>query len=281
MIHRGQLPTEFNTTEALRLQEDQSRQAFEETFGHYVALHSVMNVQVIALTNESVKLLNEWAEAYLLKCGMLKKRNVIRLGREEYYPGKKIMFTQNNNAPDGYKNGELGEIRTIMNNPIRITLTSGKTVVVKDIQDICPGYATTCNKSQGSEWKDIIFWVCRKHVFFSREHAYVAVSRAKKHCHIMAERLSDLRALVSRQANRRMTLLSYLLEREDVDNLRDLRSFETVDLFNPAELKLLPKDCAAVPVYQRNDDDEYGGKTTKKDKRRKIANIFDTMAEFE
>jgi len=281
MLNRGELPEHFDQ-EALQLHENRTRDMFEQVFACY--RHSVMDVQIVTLTNKSRTMLNEWAEEYLINSGLLPyKRNAIKLGAHEYFPGKKIMFTQNNNAPEGgYKNGELGEIASIANNPVRITLTNGKTVVVKDIQDICPGYATTCNKSQGSEWKHIIFWVCDNHHMFSREHAYVAVSRAKKHCHLMVNNLQDLQALVSRQANRRKTLLNYMLERDTADHLKVTHPFEQVQLLDTDDITtLLPKDCAAVPVYQKDDDDEYGGKTTKKDKRRKIANIFDTMAEFE
>jgi hypothetical protein len=98
----------------------------------------------------------------------------------------------------------------------------------------------------------------------------------------MVNNLQDLQALVSRQANRRKTLLNYMLERDTADHLKVTHPFEQVQLLDTDDITtLLPKDCAAVPVYQKDDDDEYGGKTTKKDKRRKIANIFDTMAEFE
>lgn len=269
MINRGELPDKFDTSDATRAK-------FEKILARYA--HSIMDLQILALLNDNCKLLNEWTEEYLLKHGMLEKRGALKLGLHEYYPGKKIMFTKNNNHPEqgfnGYKNGELGQIKSILNNPLRIHLTNGKSVQIKDVSDLAPGYATTCNKAQGSEWKHIIFWVDHhRNRFFSREHAYVAVSRAKKHCHVMLEEFSDLQNLVSRKAQPRRTLLGYLLAQEDLPDLRELHDFEDFQLKDPADLKLLPKDCAAVPVFQSDE-------TTKKGKRRKTGPADDTMEEF-
>ncbi len=275
MINCGELPEDFNVSDALRLHELATRQTFEEVLARYA--DAIMDVQVVALLNDDCKKLNEWTEHYLLNRGLLSKRGALKLGYHEYYEGKKIMFTKNNNHPEegynGYKNGELGQIESIMTNPIRIVLTNGKIVLVKDVGDLAPGYAITCNKSQGSEWKHILFWVNQRNGFFSREHAYVAVSRAKKHCHIMVRALQDLQNLVSRKAPPRHSLLGYLLQKEELSGLQELRPFEDFELKDPARLKLLPKDCAAVPTFQSDE-------TTKKGKRRKGERDDGTTAVF-
>ena len=87
----------------------------------------------------------------------------------------------------------------------------------------------------------------------------------------MVEDFKDLRQLVARKANRRMTLLSHLLAENPLENLAEMHPYDHVELKNPAELKLLPKDCVVVPVFAPPE------RTTKKGKKRRLSSTADTM----
>jgi len=267
LINKGE-PIPFHT-DALQLHTDMSQETFEGILEKFA--HDIMSMQIVTLRNEERRMLNKWTEEYLLRHNILQKsRFTVRIGNQEYYPGKKIMFTKNvkpnlDTGDDGYKNGELGQILTISRDPLELTLTNGKHILLNDAFDMCPGYATTCNKAQGSEWKRIIFWVyMNPNPFFTREFPYVAVSRAKKQCHIIA-RPDDLATLSLRKANRRSTLLSQMLARESLPNLEELVPYEDVELRDSNTLKLLSKDVAAVPLFVTE------ASTTKKGKKIKTS----------
>ena len=72
------------------------------------------------------------------------------------------------------------------------------------------GYACTTNKSQGSEWSYIIYWMIdnpAKH--WTREYSYVAISRCKTACWVVGNRF-DFVKMIKKKAPPRCTVLSTL-----------------------------------------------------------------------
>jgi len=249
-----------------------------------------LEFQIVTLTNECKNKLNKWIEELLIKTKYLKKPNVcIKLGTEFIYAGKKITFSKNVKPHPtgdyaGVKNGELAIVKSIV--PINnksayiLTLNENKKVLLSYIDDkavnplqISAGYATTSNKAQGSEWSHVLFWIHEKpSKFFTREFPYVAVSRSKRQCIIIAKDEKDFHNLCADKARPRNTLLKYYLQNENPGLLKDVELFEHIKL--PTKFKLLSKNVAAVPVWIPDND------TTKKEKDGETnTNIFCEMEE--
>jgi hypothetical protein len=207
----------------------------------------VMNFQIVCLRNADRKQTSKWVEEIL--------ENIIHK-HGMYYPGKKIMFTKNKKKI-GIRNGELGQIQAGTNT--QFSLTNGKVINIgnaPDIQvsavEIQLGYATTCNKAQGSEWTRVLFWMYEDpNDFFTREFPYVAVSRAKKEC-IIVGNLPDFARLISKKARERQTLLRRYLAEERL--FQETIPYQDVVLQNPKELILLPKEDLAVPVMKEGEE---------------------------
>jgi hypothetical protein len=262
---------EFNTTEALLFwrrafphdcEAHLSRALFAE-FGVRTP-EDTMEMQILVLTNADRQYWNNLTEKLLLERGVLRKKRTetVWVGTTEMYPGKKIQFTKNTKQePDGQyssvKNGELGQIRTVTSSAegYVIYLTNGKTVLcngsgedtVVDPKTICAGYASTCNKAQGSEWKNILFHIYdNPYEGFTREYPYVALSRAKNRCIVMGESEDVFYKVCKKAAPTRDTILNQYLMSEAYD--LPMVEFDTVQLKDPATLQLLSPDESAVPV---------------------------------
>lgn len=237
----------------------------------------IMQFQAVALLNRDRKHLNALIEETLIQEGVLRpaeSRTITSIygaeGKMDLFEGKKIAFTKNTkgNPREGFsavRNGELGRIRTVQTagkNSYIVSLTNGKRILIGgeggvEQKQVCPGYATTCNKAQGSEWAHILFWIYEEpNRFFTREFPYVAVSRAKKSC-IIAGRMKDLESLCSKRAASRNTLLRYLLS---ISDLREpLVEGDPVLLPDFSTMELLPMDVPAVPTHSPSSNDDQEG----------------------
>lgn len=61
------------------------------------------------------------------------------------------------------------------------------------LQDLTTGYAFTVDKSQGSEWDHVIYYVSRATTYFTHSNrAYTAITRGGKTCSIIAHNLTEL-----------------------------------------------------------------------------------------
>jgi hypothetical protein len=240
----------------------------------------IMKLQIITLRNKDRKMLNKWTEDVLIEKKILKKplTKTFALCNEEYFPGKKIQFLKNT---EPVRNGELGQIKSIKmvdSSHHLIVLTNGKKIKVADKEgfvspfNITSGYATTCNKAQGSEWPSTIFWLYESpKPFFTREYAYVAISRAKLDCTVVAKHRNEFLAVCSRAAQARQTLLAYYLHKEP-EILSTLIPYENIpyygDKVDISKLSLIPHDVPIVPVMPNtttknkkegnNNDNDYG-----------------------
>jgi exodeoxyribonuclease V alpha subunit len=242
----------------------------------------IMNIQFVALRNADRKMLNEKIEQWLLRKKMLFKSKRVKLtagGAHTVYAQSKITFKKNTNPSIGasVRNGELAQV--ISSAPMSkkqvghqvgymLTLQNGKTILVNatgddgvNYRDIEAGYASTCNKSQGSEWDVILFYMyegCQDVSVWSRSYPYVAVSRAKLHCTIMGTR-QELQTIVRRVQPERHTVLRYLLGKSQVNvNV----NYAVIDEEDTTNLELMDPDIAPVPRLK-----DYAEKKSKKIKK--------------
>lgn len=271
--------------DTLTLVQDHSDEKLEELVMQY-ATQDLMKFQIIVLRNVDRQHCNKIMEQTLLKYHILRMGSkVITItgsdGKVELFVGKKITFNLNIRGHEDYddvRNGELGIIREIQileaNQSWVLTLHNGKRVLLGHNEPAVPcrfvsaGYATTCNKAQGSEWDYIVFWVYPEPTnMFTREYPYVAVSRAKKKCTIVA-RYRDFQALCAREAQPRFTLLSHCLA---MDNLlgASWRVPEEMNVPDFHTQTLLPAGSAVVPQRPKPDSANSNTKKTWKKQKKK------------
>lgn len=224
-------------TDCLKMIEDRSDAKLIEIVDDFVnSLEDTMKMQVIVLRNEDRKRLNRLIEDILISRGILKRGKSYNSNGCFLYPGKKIMFTKKyvHEKYDMVRNGEMGQVKRI--NKDILELTNGKKMPVADVE-VCPGYATTCNKAQGSEWDNILFWMYESpNPFFTREYPYVAISRAKKKC-IVIGKPEEFHKMCKHKAQERRTIFRYYLSLEELSKKvpKDLGSTDIRDPEDPED----------------------------------------------
>jgi exodeoxyribonuclease V alpha subunit len=250
----------FSKDGALRFIDRDGLLGIEETilgFGK-----EVMDFQVVTLRNIDRRFLNDHIQKILIKNHILKPpKNAIELygGKEklQLYPGQKIQFLKNTPAHQSYspvRNGELAKVSKVkrIGPSIEIVCTNGKRVLIGPShvskKHVIPGYATTCNKAQGSEWKYILFYIYENpNRFFTREYPYVAVSRAKKRCVIIGKQ-QEFAFLCAKKARPRASILHYLLTEEDYTcPFSRICDSSSVRMQNYDMYTILPSNVPAVP----------------------------------
>lgn len=220
-------------------------------------LEDTLDFQLVTLRNVDVKMLNKMMEEILFDMGILNRT------KEHLYPGKRIVFTKRSketDLTDSIRNGEMAMVRRVINGTLH--LTNGKRVSLSEVDpfSIKTAYCTTSNKAQGSEWNHTVFYVYRKPVVeFTREYAYVAISRARKSCTVIGYDLNDLWNMCSKKARERNSLFRYRLQQ---DLPRNDDSGQNLVPINYSKFKALPADELAVPFPPAPKDD-------KKDKKKK------------
>ena len=152
-----------------------------------------------------------------------------------------------------------------------------------DPQHVTDGFASTSYKIQGNEYEYVVFWMKDNPPqggFYTREHAYVAVSRGKSRVWCFGNK-RDFLALCSQKATPRTTTLHWLLSNEPwVNNIKP--SSPTLDPFlkRRSPLRLMARDEPCVPRASEtiaskrrdnedDDDGEDGPQNKRKKKRRK------------
>ena len=114
--------------------------------------------------------------------------------------GDKVMQTKN---IDEISNGDIGYITKIagaVDKEITIDFGDGRTVKYEsaDMETVQWAYATTVHKSQGSEYKVVIFNILPGHsVMLKRNLVYTAVTRAKMKVYIIGSREALCRSVLT------------------------------------------------------------------------------------
>jgi len=212
--------------------------------------YDMMNYQIICLTRKQRNEINLFVETWLIEHGVVQVGlNSHRLrGNLRLFRGQKITFTKNIKKPGpdskyaGVRNGELACIEKIgkdkRRNAITLKLSTGKIICIGDGENQIPainidrGYAITCNKSQGSEWPHVLFWIHEGlREFWTREYLYVAISRAKSSVHVVGQK-EELQQMCAQKSPERTTYLSRLIEttmREEANSDNDSDSDDTME----------------------------------------------------
>lgn len=180
---------------------------------------SEYNKTIIAQTGNEIPVLNR-------KDPIENKMHKLRIG-------DRIVITKNNIATDiGIKtsdadlsvvNGDMGYItKYIVTNPntreeessVIISLDDGRSVAIQEenFRFIELGYATTVHKAQGCEYKSVIFiaqsGMCYGTEFATRNLIYTAITRAKRHCHIIGLE-STMKYCINSIRPRRNSMLAF------------------------------------------------------------------------
>jgi exodeoxyribonuclease V alpha subunit len=218
----------------------------------------IMKIHVVVLRNIDRHSINRRVETWLLKRGMLSSSVKHKLHSKcTLLKGQKITFTKNITNKKGFdnvKNGELGQVASFgkaKQGGMVITLTNGKNILVNSEYGVPPqcvqlGYASTSNKSQGSEWPKVLFYMyegCSLQSIWTREYPYVAISRAKEQCIIIGTE-KELLHMCERKAQKRHTFLAYLLQTLDLP----LVPSAAADVVYILDKAIMPKGMAAVPL---------------------------------
>lgn len=131
------------------------------------------------------------------------------------HAGDKVIYTRNN-YDLGVFNGESGVVLEINEDTGEVLIDfgdreqtippvlmvqnkSGDLTTIDPRKDIDLGYAITTHKSQGSEYKRVLYLLNRSNYYMiSRRNFYTATSRAKEHVHLIADQ-KGLYAAVSKK----------------------------------------------------------------------------------
>lgn len=137
----------------------------------------------------------------------------IKIGKNIFRVGDKVMQTSNTSE---CSNGEVGYIVKINNSLVTINF-DGREVDCKreDMDSITLAYAITVHKSQGSEYKTVIFNIMEQHgIMLQRNLAYTAITRAKAKVLIVGSRSAFCQAVESADNPdlQRLSLLSTRLK---------------------------------------------------------------------
>ena len=125
--------------------------------------------------------------------------------------GSKVIVTKNNNQKN-IVNGEIGYITDINLSEKTITIEFEGSKIVElnndEIEDLRLGYAITVHKSQGSEWKNVIYCCFSETKMNKKPLVYTAITRAKSKLIIAGDVDTFLNCIYNKEAPRRSRLLN-------------------------------------------------------------------------
>jgi len=145
--------------------------------------------------------------------------------KSKFTPGDKVVCIKNTVVTNdegevlndqSVFNGEIGTIIKIDPKADKITFgtVTGKTVTIKS-DALDHGWCITCNKSQGSEYNNVILVLHESQtIMLTRQLVYTAVTRAKKHLYLIAT-ASTLKKAINTPAQPRYSFLSSLIASEE------------------------------------------------------------------
>lgn len=185
----------------------------------------IMDFQMVTCRNDDRAKINEAIERIAIERGLLKKAKFVKLTNNvDLFPGKKIIFSKTHKESEGYdsvRNGEIVRVEgayPLPSGEISIKTTSGKVLLVSKVAkdailpfEVESAYCVTCNKAQGSQWKDVAFWLPASRFPFTREYPYVAFSRARQSFTLVGAH-EELVDMCRYKASPRTTLLSRMLQ---------------------------------------------------------------------
>ena len=113
-------------------------------------------------------------------------------------------------------NGNIGVIEKInfLKEEIVVNFFGIGRVIIKrsKLSSLLLGYAITCHKLQGSECDYVIFGMdFGSYVLLTKEMVYTAITRAKKHCYVIAQNGALRYAVAQNSVSQKQTLLQVFL----------------------------------------------------------------------
>ncbi|MEM6454759.1 MAG: AAA family ATPase, partial [Acidobacteriota bacterium] len=142
-------------------------------------------------------------------------------GGRELRAGDRVMQLRNNYDLDVY-NGDIGRVRAVLPRkppssdddkpPPRLLVdVDGRPVPYDDsaLDDLTLAYASTIHKSQGSEFPFVVVVLHDQHfIMLQRNLLYTAITRGRRFVVVVGSRRALQRAVRTREASRRQTLLT-------------------------------------------------------------------------
>ena len=132
---------------------------------------------------------------------------------EIFKVGSKIIITKNNNAK-GIVNGDMGFITEIdletQQVTIELTAQDDREVILEsdELKHIQLAYCVTVHKSQGSEWKNVIYCCFAETCMNKKNLVYTAVTRAKKSLLVVGDRKTFLNSIYNKPELHRSKILN-------------------------------------------------------------------------
>ncbi len=124
--------------------------------------------------------------------------------------GSKVIVTKNDNQK-GIVNGEIGYIESIDTENKKIDVDfEGETVTLDEdnIENLKLAYAITVHKSQGSEWKNVIYCCFGETAMNKKPLVYTAITRAKQNLVIVGDQTTFLNCIHNKEEYRRSRILN-------------------------------------------------------------------------
>jgi len=172
--------------------------------------------QVITPRNDgdlSVSTINELLQGVLNPPGVFKHEgsvNQIALNKTTFIrPGDKVMVIKNNYNL-GVFNGDVGKVKLITQEVVRITLLSGESVAIPiaDSRNMLKlAYAATVHKVQGTEFSVCIIPLLKSHgsMLLQRNLLYTALTRARKKVVVVGQESAIHAAITNAEIRNRST----------------------------------------------------------------------------
>lgn len=134
-------------------------------------------------------------------------------GSTEFRIGDKVITTRNNYQQD-YFNGDIGIIKEINDSEVVMEVLDRQVKIPNEnLKDLSLAYCISIHKSQGSEFAHaIIVLPSEPAIMLKRNLLYTAVTRAKKKCTLMADGDAIRKCCLTKDINKRKTMLPELLK---------------------------------------------------------------------
>lgn len=139
---------------------------------------------------------------------------------QKWRVGDRVLNCKNFSAHDWW-NGDMGTIVDVSSNGVNVEVQpdrprNGGAIYITEkemLKELKHGWALSVHKSQGSQWRRVVFLALRKHKFMlSRPLIYTAVTRAQKECLVYGDMYTFNTSLQKREV--KQTYLKILAEKE-------------------------------------------------------------------
>ena len=147
------------------------------------------------------------------KCYYISKNDKVIITKNNYKASIWDSFT-NDFVEGSIFNGSMGIVRSVEQGYIYIDIEDVGLVrlAFKDLDSVELGYAVTTWKLQGSQFNTVIIPIdFSAYTLLSRELLYTSITRASKHCVVVAETNALIKSISTKEADNKNTFLDGLL----------------------------------------------------------------------